>query len=1120
MSDSINVSMLEQRNELVLKKVLSTNDSGLVQPARLTKWLQSDYFSVEERSFSEWMTYLRRFAAHLRFFNDTAANNQSNSTLTGNQTEAAQNWAQSLPTVEQSLKLQMLLEGLTVSRDIREFAARPDIAVLLAFFTMMAHPKRQFNDFTQDHKLHYYREVLGFSEKQPLADKVHLVLSLDDDVTSMTLALNTRFDAGKDASGQPLVYQTLNNAVLNKAAVSNVKTLSGIEQVAFPSGEQPRRTLTECINVSSGLALDAEGALTFGDALNDSAELNEHQQFSRIGFSLATPSLSLSGGQRTINLYFHRGLDTEDTNILLGTWFDIAISTNEGMVLLSDAEPDDSWLFVDPGLWSISDISKNTNDADLTIFLDSLFPPVAGLSSELRPGVSPLPHVLFLLKPEFDVAAEVLKKNIFTSVTLDISVTGVSGLITESDLGELDTTTPFEPFSLQPRVGSRFTFTHPELLLKPISSASVLFEWLGRPVSFDNHYKPYSYYRYSILGDEAYLATTVDGTSDGKLCHAITDDKALFLPGCDCLIWSLPKLRLKRSDNVAIDDYLYDMFSSNVPINNIDTFSLQFVDGMNGEIYSADDLPISEKRPRQWPKWYSFTLQNNDFGHGDLSQVSQTMGYFNSRYIQSEGIEHFTPITVTDPYTPLSNNLTLNYESTTEIPVDSLSDFELPLLQYVHPLGRPRIPENTAVSFLPRLPESAYLFLGVSGFSGPGQLRLYFQIEPVDGSNIADGRLVDWRFLTPDGWQFLPGSAVGVQDGAGRIIEDSTQQLLNSGVVAFELPLLPEQLSGLGDGFLWLQVSIFNEDTSPVRYSTIKGIYSQGVVAQLVMDNNDPTHFQQPLAAETVAGLEIPDPRIKSVFHPWPSFSARPAETVSALEVRASEHLRHKRRALTRWDYEHLILENFPEVYLARCYIPTDEYDASESNADIFLMLVPVNHDENILQPKLPLYLHQEIESFINQLSPAGVNVSVRDPAYEEIIFDVALKIKTGYDIDSVVSEINQNIIDFLTPWQGLNNQQTQFKQAVYATEVAGMLEQHMAVDTVHHVRATVIRADGSTHSLGHSLNILTPSAESAILVPSRSHKVVLVDQDVAIVEGIGLWRIEIDFSVGKEILI
>ena len=47
-----------------------------------------------------------------------------------------------------------------------------------------------------------------------------------------------------------------------------------------------------------------------------------------------------------------------------------------------------------------------------------------------------------------------------------------------------------------------------------------------------------------------------------------------------------------------------------------------------------------------------------------------------------------------------------------------------------------------------------------------------------------------------------------------------------------------------------------------------------------------------------------------------------------AFYVRVSERLRHKARAITIWDYEHLILEAFPLIHKVKCLNHTKSVDA------------------------------------------------------------------------------------------------------------------------------------------------------------------------------------------------
>ncbi|MEI8634209.1 hypothetical protein P4S72_23495 [Vibrio sp. PP-XX7] len=176
------------------------------------------------------------------------------------------------------------------------------------------------------------------------------------------------------------------------------------------------------------------------------------------------------------------------------------------------------------------------------------------------------------------------------------------------------------------------------------------------------------------------------------------------------------------------------MFSSSFPIDNIDYHSLDVVlppaagnpVAQNGREYQWHQLPLTEADAEKWPKYYALTLAGNDFGHGDFSQVSQFIAYFNTINLQKMGPDDFQAVQVPEPYTPQLNALTLDYHSLNVIDAATLQDLASPALQFVHPIGRPRISGKLAVALLPRLPETAYLYLGLSQVRTPSEVRLYF----------------------------------------------------------------------------------------------------------------------------------------------------------------------------------------------------------------------------------------------------------------------------------------------------------------------------------------------------------------------------------------------------------
>ena len=63
-------------------------------------------------------------------------------------------------------------------------------------------------------------------------------------------------------------------------------------------------------------------------------------------------------------------------------------------------------------------------------------------------------------------------------------------------------------------------------------------------------------------------------------------------------------------------------------------------------------------------------------------------------------------------------------------------------------------------------------------------------------------------------------------------------------------------------------------------------------------------------------------------------------EQPADFNVRVSERLRHKRRALTIWDYERLVLEKFPQIYKVKCLNHT-QYEPAPGPGGIYRELAP-----------------------------------------------------------------------------------------------------------------------------------------------------------------------------------
>ena len=471
------------------------------------------------------------------------------------------------------------------------------------------------------------------------------------------------------------------------------------------------------------------------------------------------------------------------------------------------------------------------------------------------------------------------------------------------------------------------------------------------------------------------------------------------------------------------------------------------------------------------------------------------------------------PIQVNAPYTPMLNAMRLNYRSQTEFSFSTMNTRHQ--LQYIHPLGRPAIDDKQGgFALLPDIKALGYLYLALADVSTPGQFRLYFQLDPVDGSNIVNNPQVDWQYWSQGQWNYFNSS----QEGSARIVEDSTYKLLDSGVVTFELPQLETQESRnnfTGDQHFWVRILIDSNAISGgehAKYSRLRAIYAQGVEVELISGEYHPSHFEQPLPADSIKELVQSNDNIESILQPYASYGGKPTETPEKMIIRASERLRHKNRAINAWDYERLVLGEFPELFFTRCFRPdvssnvSTNDTATEERVDVAMVVVPINHDPDILQPKVPLYLKRKIQRYLSSVSPYGVITKIVDPVYDEIQIELYAKISADYDIERIESLLNQQIIDHLTPWNNSNESGGGLANDIYLTELATVLEHQTALEQVY-----VIRAFRGTKLCG---DIITPENAQGILVPAREHRITLFSRDTPIFEGIEKWRLELDFII------
>ena len=152
-----------------------------------------------------------------------------------------------------------------------------------------------------------------------------------------------------------------------------------------------------------------------------------------------------------------------------------------------------------------------------------------------------------------------------------------------------------------------------------------------------------------------------------------------------------------------------------------------------------------------------------------------------------------------------------------------------------------------------------------------------------------------------------------------------------------------------------------------VSVKDVQKLQPQAVKATFVDRSNDPNHFSQPLAPGSIQALVERDPVVQTIVQPYSSFKGRRQETSQAFYTRVSERLRHKQRALTTWDYERLVLENFPQIYKVKCLSQADQTNVPGAAQVIVVVIPDISNTAPFfpLEPKAPLYLLKEIETYL-----------------------------------------------------------------------------------------------------------------------------------------------------------
>lgn len=816
-----------------------------------------------------------------------------------------------------------------------------------------------------------------------------------------------------------------------------------------------------------------------------------------------------------------------------------------------EKEPDDIQCFGAIKLYEDDAIRFET--LKFTIKLDGEFPAVV---PSLTENFSAEPAVKILLdnnkngnyEEQDAVFYEYFKSICLQRIDIKVTVTGLNSINMRGNIAMINPANAFNPFGWTPEAPARFYFANREICEKRLDSLDINLNWAetefvtGDGLPDMEHY----YFAYSHSGLDK-VGTIKNRDFEVKL-HFL--DRRTWIP---------------------ISETPQTLFNHGLSYHDFTNQTYQ------GVIFSGNqDIP---KDPLDWPRYYKLELSNQGFMkeiHQELmnetARATNSMAAFQSNYsvigqeiksreeqikaakraeaeARGKGESFYTQVipearelplipendrdissfTLNAPYTPVLRSMSIDYTASATIQLDTTAGSDnitgVPVKLYrFHPfgfeeMGRPVDPDDF---LLPQYNMKGYLFLGIRNLSPLQTVSLLVQMVSGSGDVNLNMPAITWSYLSSNQW---------IPFKQSEILKDKTFGLQNTGIIRLSIPAEATLSNTILPGDrCWICAAAPDNIAAVPDTLDIK---AESVCVTYYNRNNDPDHLAAPLAAYTIKELAERDPAIKEIIQPYTSFNGKRREQGVEYFIRVSELLKHKNRALTLDDYEKLILAKFPQIYKVKCVPqnecmrPGSELLVPEARGEVIIIVILKNSNSVPffpLKPKTPANIMEEIKRYIQSYMPPLVNVTVRNPRFEEIKYRLAVKFKEGYDQGYYINILNEDIKRFLSPWAYDKDAEITFGSSVYSSSVINFIENMNYVDYVANfsLLQQIIQHETYTEVIPLFLtedNAAATKYSDSILVSAESHIIDVITTetyDPGAFNGIGHMRIGTDFWISR----
>ncbi|MES2922824.1 MAG: baseplate J/gp47 family protein [Verrucomicrobiota bacterium] len=871
-------------------------------------------------------------------------------------------------------------------------------ALFHAFLHLHRHALGDLNALTGRHLDFHYRQVLRLLPQAARPDRAHLVLKLKKSTTEARIPADTLFTT---AAG--IRYRSTAEIFVRQTLLAHLRLIHRAAD----------GTLRHAPIANSGDGLGSD--LPAEDPSWHPFGAGRQLPPATTGFALSSPVLLLREGKRTITVALSLAFPgTPPADASLKNFFE-----NSATVELSGAK---SWLRATGISLAILPATGNSRRLEISCHLDGDAEPVVAYDPTLLVGGydTVAPVMKFAAAGDASPAVRTaLATAAVTGISIRVAVEGMKDVKLENDHGRLDPSKPFLPFGPQPRAGSSFYIGAEEALAKRVNAAVLNIEWAGVPANLATHYAAYKNSSGSALvPSNSHFTARFQILRQGRFENLSPASEALFDP-------------TDATKAVAIDSSDATLSLSQIPFQ---LFMARFSRNVASATFQLPFSNVAISRPVATlaiPRALNFRSQILLPAALRVSRLSAATrdGFLrlilDKSFLQDNFVSLFsTAITAKStvpnrPYLPEIATFSLDYRAATDT-VDpnartreNFDSREIRLF-HLHPFGQREEhayikhtvgAASETVTLFPRVADEGTLLLGLSGLAARQDISLLFQVRDGSANPDAVPRPVRWSVLASNHWRDL---------GDGEILAETTGGLLVSGHVHLSLPAATTVHNTLLEpGFVWLRASVDAQSDAVCRLLSVQPNAVPVILA-------DPAaHLGTALPAGSIKSAVSPLREVRETTQPFASFGGATPESDRAFRNRAAERLRHRSRAVSAWDYERLVLQEFPQVHRAKC-LPHTARDFSKSPGSVTVVVLPDTRGSaaaSSLTPKTDLATLAKIDRFLATLTPPFVTAAAANPAFETVELQFKVAFRTGLPFASYREILRAEIDRFLAPW-------------------------------------------------------------------------------------------------------